>query len=155
MRPFGGCQVLQSMRMSAALIEAPSTALGRFTRDEEGHPHEIFIKNLATTPINHCVLKPVQPNALPPTSSPLPPSQERFAALIEAYQFHLQPDGDVADGHLVQSRLEAKDPTIYTREQCSTFKHLLKQARLSGMHINWEHSDTGVTTICMRLGSRG
>ena len=143
------------MRMGAPLIEAPSPALDRFTRDEEGRPQEIFIKNRTTTPVQHCVFQPVQPNSLPPAPSPLPPSQERFASLIEAYQVHCQPDGDVADGRLVQSHLEAKDPTIYDREQCSTFKHLLKQARLSGMHINWEQSDKGVTTICMRLGSRG
>lgn len=76
----------------------------------------------------------------------------RFASLLEAYQYHLQqPEGFLADGQLVQSRLEAMDPTIYSRERCPSFKHLLKIAKTSGLDINWEQSELVVTTISIGL----
>lgn len=77
-------------------------------------------------------------------------SSSRFASLMEAYQYHLQqPEGLLADGQLVQSRLEAMDPNVYSREHCPSFKHLLKIARSSGLDINWEQNELGVTTISM------
>jgi len=77
--------------------------------------------------------------------------EDRFASLIEAFQFHLQQDLGFADGQLVQSRLETIDPNVYTREQCSSFKQLLKAARTSGLDINWDQTEAGVTVIRMQV----
>ena len=75
--------------------------------------------------------------------------EERFASLIEAYHYHLQPDAGHADGHLVQTRLESMDPNVYLREQCASFKSLLKLARTNGLNVNWEQSELDVATIRM------
>lgn len=125
----------------------------RFSRNEEGRPKEIFIKNLSSTPNLHGHDQiELGSNRLRSNNAS---QEDRFTALIEAYQFHYQADADLADGRLVQSRLESMDPTIYTREQCSTFKHLLKLVRLSGIDINWEQAEADVTSIRIRLADHG
>lgn len=129
----------------------------RFSRDEgDNQPKEIFIKQLTSSlgPIRFPVPN-IAWNGTPQTFNPdvhqhLQNGSNRFASLIEAYEYHLQqPDGLLADGQLVQSRLEAMDPAIYSRERCPSFKQLLKIAKSSGLNVNWEQNELGVSTISM------
>jgi hypothetical protein len=133
----------------------------RFSRDDDGLPKEIFIKSMSTAPapipFPNPSLMPAHGGVVPANdwSGIVPQNNlERFGSLIEAYQYHLQPEDNLADGYLVQSRLEAMDGNIYSREQCSTFKRLLQLAKMTGIDMNWEQTDTGVSTIRMRLPSQ-
>jgi hypothetical protein len=157
-RPFGERSPYDGMY--CCVIDTIYLFFYRFSRDDEGLPREIFIKNLSASPNPIPFPTPVPAGISPandwsgmsPRSSAVHQQQQgRFASLIEAYQYHLQPEKNVADGHLVQSRLEAMDSNIYAREQCPSFKHLLKLARGTGLDMNWDQSDTGVATIRMRL----
>jgi hypothetical protein len=132
--------------------------LHRFTREDDGRAKEIFIKNVPSTyPYPNAdgdgngqsfgghqqQQQQQQPQG--------PPNGERFASLVDAYLYHVEPQGELADGQLVQSRLELMDPGILARENRSTFKDLLKLARSSGMDINWDQTEMGVATIRMRV----
>lgn len=71
----------------------------------------------------------------------------QYASLVEAYQHHYQDEAGSADAHLVQARLESRDPTIYSREQCLNFKQLLKVARMNGLELTWEQRDANVSRM--------